>query len=77
MEFTSLSSEERKTLVQQAIASMESDIFRICVLLNIDPSTLDPETYTYELPVVRHEYVQLKHSMESLENAKSLLASME
>lgn len=76
MEFTSLTTEERLSLVQQAITSMESEIYRICIMLNIDPDTLDPDTYTYEVPVVRHEYVQLKNSIDSLNNAKAMLEAM-
>lgn len=76
MEFTSLTTEERVGIVEQSIVSLESEIFRICVLLNINPDTFDPDTYTYEVPVARHEYVQLKNSIDSLNNAKAMLVSL-
>jgi len=76
MIFESISAEERISIVQQSIASMESEIFRICVLLGIDPDAFDESTYTYDVPVVRHEYVQLKNSIDSLNNAKEMLAGL-
>ena len=76
MVFESLSTEERASLVQQSITSMESEIFRLCVLLGINPDTFNESTYTYEVPVIRHEYVQLKNSIDSLNNAKAMLAEL-
>lgn len=76
MIFESITTEERVSLIQQSIVSMESEIFRLCVLLGIDPDTFDETAYTYELPVERHEYVQLKNSITSLNNAKSMLQQL-
>jgi hypothetical protein len=76
MIFESISAEERISIVQQTIVSMESEIFRLCVLLGMDPDTFNESTYTYETPVVRHEYVQLKNSIDSLNNAKAMLVEL-
>jgi hypothetical protein len=76
MEFETLTNEAKITIIEQTIAQLETEIYRSCLVLNIDPNTLDPDTYTYSVPVERHEYVLIKNSIDSLVVAKAKLAEL-
>lgn len=76
MELESLTTESKIMILEQTITQLETEIYRSCIILGIDPATLDPETYSYETPVSRHEYVQIKNSMDSLISVTNELQSL-
>ena len=76
MEFTALSIDEKKSILQQLIQSSENEIYRCCVSLGIDPETFDSSTYTFTLPISRPEPPILQHAIETLNSAKERLSSL-
>ena len=77
MELGNIRTDEKIMILNQAITQLEVEIYRSCVMLGIDIATLDPATYTYETPVMNHEYVKIRQSLDSLALVKVELARLQ
>lgn len=73
MELETLTTEVKIMALESTVSQLETDIYRCCVLLGLDPATIDPATYSYETPVVRHESVTIRQSLDSLISVKNEL----
>lgn len=74
MVFDSLSDDDKLAILNQVIAQAENEIYRYCLIVGINPDTLDPATYTFSVPVERPEAVSLKHSCDTLLSARARLS---
>jgi hypothetical protein len=77
---TSISSlipnEEKIEILTASKDMVVRDIYRYCAMLGIDADTLDIESYEAEIPVSRHEYVQLENSCKTLININAKLSAL-
>jgi hypothetical protein len=73
MELETLTTEVKIMALESTVTRLETDIYRCCILLGLDPATIDPATYSYETPVIRHESVTIRQSLDSLVSVKNEL----
>lgn len=76
MELENITTQEKILILGQTITQLETEIYRSCVVVGIDINTLDPATYAYEVPVVQHEYVKIRQSLDSLALVKQELENL-
>jgi hypothetical protein len=61
----SLTEEQKNAILEEVKASKSRDIYRLCVVLGIDPDTFVPGDYESPIPVVQHETILLEQACKA------------
>lgn len=76
MEFSSLSSKNKKDALEQSLFTIQQELYITLVRVNIDPDTFNVEEWEEPSPVVNNEHHRVTQLVNSLLFTQNKLAEL-